>query len=123
MLRKNRSIGREAFRQLMIFFTTASIWGPLCCFAPFANVPERHAQSPSYVDPLMLPSIIFFRRNWISGKDRIRTEKKSSLIDVRLKPDLRNHTRVITSDAFWPPKPKLLEIAVPSGISRDVLGT
>ncbi len=33
------------------------------------------------------------------------------------------HTLVITSDAFWPPKPKLLEMAVCSGISRAVLGT
>ena len=32
-------------------------------------------------------------------------------------------TRVMTSDAFWPPKPKLLEIAVRTGISRAVLGT
>ena len=36
---------------------------------------------------------------------------------------LSTHTRVITSEAFWPPKPKLLEMAVRSGISREVLGT
>ena len=29
----------------------------------------------------------------------------------------------MTSEAFWPPKPKLLEMAVLSGISREVLGT
>ncbi len=31
--------------------------------------------------------------------------------------------RVITSEAFWPPKPKLLEMAVRTGISLAVLGT
>ena len=36
---------------------------------------------------------------------------------------LPTQTRVMTSEAFWPPKPKLLEMAVSSGISRDVLGT
>ena len=34
-----------------------------------------------------------------------------------------DQTLVITSDAFCPPKPKLLEMAVSTGISRDVLGT
>jgi hypothetical protein len=29
----------------------------------------------------------------------------------------------MTNEAFWPPKPKLLEIAVRNGISRAVLGT
>ena len=32
-------------------------------------------------------------------------------------------TRDITREAFWPPKPKLLEIALCRGISLAVLGT
>ncbi len=32
-------------------------------------------------------------------------------------------TRVMTSEAFCPPKPKLLEMAVASGSSREVFGT
>ena len=32
-------------------------------------------------------------------------------------------TRDITREAFWPPKPKLLEIALFRGISLAVLGT
>ena len=39
------------------------------------------------------------------------------------RPGLSTQTRAMMSDAFWPPNPKLLEIAVRRGISRAVLGT
>ncbi len=42
---------------------------------------------------------------------------------VDLTPASGGQYRVITSEAFWPPKPKLLEMAVWTGISRAVLGT
>src|SRR5271165_2803924 len=38
-------------------------------------------------------------------------------------PATEGHTRDITSVAFWPPKPKLLDIALCRGISLAVLGT
>ena len=57
-----------------------------------------------------------------STRRRRRSIRKSELPDSKPAPSTIQN-RVRTSEAFWPPNPKLLEMAVLTGISRAVLGT
>jgi hypothetical protein len=54
---------------------------------------------------------------------RHRHREELSLAEVGILADPVGQTCTITSDAFCPPKPKLLEMAFRNGFSRAVLGT
>jgi len=69
----------------------------------------------------------FRRLHRFEIKKRARTGSSAALFCF-LPSNLRNlwinyRNCFITSAAFWPPKPKLVETATRAGISRAVLGT
>ena len=73
--------------------------------------------------PPRLPVVADCTRRHLRSDEDVSRGVPRIVVTIERQPTHWPQTRVITSEAFWPPKPKLLEIAVSSGISRDVLGT